>query len=134
MKPRIAPLPIMILMLLTACRSDPCPAGSVTYVPDTGSFPPTADGASLPIGTPVEVEIGRRTIQVDRIVRGPLCNENWSGTVYVACDVQIAAWDPEGAPTFLKGCDFTVEPETVVYVAAHNNSAYYQGCSCHTGE
>jgi hypothetical protein len=77
------------------------------------------------------VVIGRSEIQVDKVVEGPLCNDNWSGTVFVACNVQVYPWTEE--PTFLKDCQLNIEPQTVVYVAYHNNTAYYNGCSCHTG-
>lgn len=70
----------------------------------------------------------------DKVVSGPLCNDTWRGTVYVTCDAQVAAWSDAKAPEFLKGCDLEVEPGTVVYVEAHYNTAYYEGCSCHTGE
>ncbi len=52
--------------------------------------------------------------------------------VYVTCNVQVYPWVEE--PTFLKNCNLKIEPGTVVYVAYHNNTAYYNGCSCHTGE
>ena len=87
-----------------------------------------------PFASPVEVEIGRSKIMADKVVSGPLCNDTWSGTVYVTCDARVAEWSDEKAPEFLKGCNLEVEPGTVVYVAAHYNTAYYEGCSCHTGE
>jgi hypothetical protein len=68
---------------------------------------------------------------VDRVVEGPLCNGTWSGTVYVTCNVQVYPWEEK--PTFLKDCDLTIEPGTVVYVADHGDEPYYKGCSCHTG-
>jgi len=80
------------------------------------------------------VEIGGKQMLVDMVVSGPLCNDTWQGTVYVTCAVQVAKWNEDENPTFLKGCNFTVEPGTIVYVAAHNDVAYYNGCSCHTGE
>jgi hypothetical protein len=67
---------------------------------------------------------------VDQVISGALCNGDWSGTVYVACDVQVLAWEDQ--PTFLKDCDLSIEPGTVVYVAYHNDAPYYNGCSCHT--
>ena len=76
--------------------------------------------------------IGGKTINVDKVVEGPLCNDAWSGTVYVTCSVQVYAW--QETPTFLKNCNLSIAPETVVYVAYHNDTAYYTGCSCHTGE
>jgi hypothetical protein len=80
----------------------------------------------------VTVDVGGKQLSVDRVVSGPLCNDDWHGTVYVSCDVQVAEW--HDSPTFLKDCQLNVKPGTVVYVAAHNNTAYYQGCSCHTAE
>jgi hypothetical protein len=122
-------------LLLSACASTPyiCP----TPIPGTPRFIETPPG-SLP--TPVhandsaqtQIGIGRQTILVDRVVEGPLCNDSWSGTVYVTCNVQVYEWLEQ--PTFLKDCNLIIEPSTVVYVAYHNNAAYYNGCSCHTGE
>jgi hypothetical protein len=78
-----------------------------------------------------QVEVSGREMQVDKVVEGALCNDTWSGTVYVKCDVQVYPWVEE--PTFLKDCQLNIEPQTVVYVAYHNDTAYYNGCSCHTG-
>jgi len=78
------------------------------------------------------MEIGGRTIPIDKVVEGSLCNGAWVGTVYVTCNVQVFAWEEQ--PTFLKDCDLSIAPDTVVYVAYHNNTAYYNGCACHTGE
>ena len=86
----------------------------------------------IPASSPSEVWIGSRTLAVDKLVSGPVCNDTWSGTVYVGCDVKVPAW--QETPTFWKDCALEVEPGTLVYVAAHNNAAYYQGCSCHTGD
>jgi len=84
----------------------------------------------------VEVEIQGRLVKVDKVVDYPLCNDNWSGVVYVSCDARVAEGelDENANPLFLKGCDLEIAPNTVVYVAAHNDAAYYKGCSCHTGE
>lgn len=71
-------------------------------------------------------------IQVDKVVEGPLCNDTWSGNIYVACNVQVYPWKEN--PTFLEDCELNIKPGTVVYVAYHNDTAYYNGCSCHTGE
>jgi len=75
-------------------------------------------------------------VQVDKLVDYPLCNDTWSGTVYVSCDAQVAdaELDAEENPLFFKGCDLNIAPNTEVIVAAHNDQAYYKGCSCHTGE
>jgi hypothetical protein len=75
-------------------------------------------------------------MEVDKIVDYPLCNDDWSGTVYVSCDARVAEaeLDADANPLFFKGCNLNIAPNTVVYVAAHNDAAYYKGCSCHTGE
>lgn len=80
----------------------------------------------------MEVSIGGKLTLVDKVVDGPLCNDQWRGTVYVGCDVQVMEWSD--TPLFLKGCDLSIAPRTVIYVAYHNDAAYYNGCSCHTGE
>jgi len=86
--------------------------------------------------TPVMVEVKGKMVEVDKLVDYPLCNDNWSGTVYVSCEAQMADadLDADENPLFFKGCNLNIEPNTVVYVAAHNDAAYYKGCSCHTGE
>ena len=94
-----------------------------TPAPDTGE-------------TPLMVEVKGKMMEVDQLVDYPICNDNWSGTVYVSCDAQVAdaELDADENPLFFKGCDLNIEPNTVVYVAAHNDAAHYKGCSCHTGE
>jgi hypothetical protein len=86
--------------------------------------------------TPITVEINGKKIEVDKLVDYPLCNDDWRGIVYVGCEAQIAEVenDPNENPLFFRGCDLDIEPGTVVYVAAHNDTPYYKGCSCHTGE
>ncbi len=90
--------------------------------------------AAGPAPTPVVVEIRGRMVQVDKLVDYPFCNDQWHGTVYVSCEAQVAEWDPEIGSRFLEGCQLDIEPNTVVYVAAHNDEPFYKGCSCHTGE
>ena len=123
------------LFILAACGEKPSVCPQVTGTPD-----PTLSLDDLlaitatpgPALAPLTVQIGGREVTVDKLVQGPLCNDAWSGTVYVTCDAQVAGWQDE--PLFFKGCDLAIEPGTVVYVAAHNDTAYYKGCSCHTGE
>jgi hypothetical protein len=76
------------------------------------------------------MKINGKSITVDKVVDGPLCNDSWQGTVYVGCNVQVLEW--EETPLFLKGCNLSIAEGTIVYVARHNNAAYYEGCSCHT--
>ena len=125
------------VFFLAACERQKtvCPADYEMPVPAlqladliNSSGPPSPSG-------PIEVEIQGRRMQVDKLVDYPLCNDTWSGTVYVSCEAGVAAaeLDADANPLFLKGCNLNIAPGTVVYVAAHNNAAYYKGCSCHTG-
>jgi len=86
--------------------------------------------------TPVVVEIQGKMLEVDKLVDYPVCNDTWSGIVYVGCDAKVAEAkiDADENPLFFKGCDLNIQPNSVVYVAAHNDQAFYKGCSCHTGE
>lgn len=120
------------LFFLAGCGkpAPACPTPSGTPVHLT--LPPQELPSPTPGTAPVEVEIGGRNLTVDKVVEGPLCNDTWSGTVYVTCNVQVYAW--QETPTFLKDCNLNIAEDTVVYVAYHNDSAYYKGCSCHTGE
>jgi len=123
---------VMAMLFLSACgtQTPVCPTGTGT--PRYLTVPPDALPTPAPDPAPASVEIGGRTITVDKIAEGPLCNDTWSGTVYVTCNVQVYPW--EESPTFLKNCNLSIAPGTVVYVAYHNDTAYYNGCSCHTGE
>ena len=121
-----------VALLSTACerKATVCPEGSVTYISDMASFPKlSSDGSPAP----VEVEIRGKKMKFDRLVEGPFCNIKLSGKVYVGCDIQIFEWDKEGNHVFLKGCDFSVEPGSVIYVGKHNNAIFKKGCACHTG-
>jgi hypothetical protein len=122
------------LVALAACAQAPtCPPEQhpIRYL---DSAPPSSEAIAAPEPAVIttEVEIGGRLMKVDRVVEGQLCHDHWQGTVYVGCDVEVVRWDEQ--PLFLKDCDFSVEPGSVVYGASHNDAAYYNGCSCHTGE
>jgi hypothetical protein len=130
---------VIILLFLSACqrKNSVCPpvTGTSAVKPALSELillQPTAG----PTPAPMTVEIGGRMIEVDQLISGPLCNAEWSGTVYVGCNAIVAdaELDAEENPLFFKGCSLNIEPNTVVYVAAHNDAAYYKGCSCHTGE
>ncbi len=123
-----------LILLIAACQSasTACPQAAGTprwleILPESLPTPTRSVGSR-----PVMVEIGGKTIPVDKIVEGPLCRDTWSGVVYVSCGVQVYRWEEN--PFFLENCDLKIEPGTVVYVAYHNNAAYYNGCSCHTNE
>lgn len=135
MKVAIALIITSVLLLTSACqpREPVCPPDSIKRIPEAPPFPTVISPVDVePAITPVEVEVNGKIMLVDKIVRGPLCSGDWSGTVYVGCDIQIAAWEEEA--DFLEDCDLAIEPGTVVYVAAHDDEPYYKGCSCHTGE
>ena len=122
-------------LLLSGCRASAPACPPPTGTPEFLGFPlPPARPTPAPdlARDSVAVEIRGGTILVDQIIRGPLCNGGWSGTVYVTCDVQVLPW--EELPTFLSDCDLDIAPDTVVYVADHYDAPYYNGCSCHTGE
>ena len=131
MTSRATILLVAFLLLVTGCQdaTPVCPA--ITGTPDYLKTAPD----KLPTPTPgvvqYQVELGKKTLLVDKVVEGALCNDDWSGTVYVGCNVQVYPWVDE--PTFLKDCQLNIDPQAVVYVAYHNNTAYYTGCSCHTG-
>lgn len=115
----------------TVCAPDDKTSQAAFQLADLINQPPPASASSEPI----QVKIQGKSMDVDKLVDYPLCNDNWSGTVYVSCNVQVAEaeLDADSNPLFLKGCNLNIAPNTVVYVAAHNDAAYYKGCSCHTG-
>jgi hypothetical protein len=125
----------ILVFLVAACQPKALPCPPETGVPRYITALPTQD-SSMPTPSasqaPVTIEIAGKKVKVDKIVAGPLCNDHWSGTVYVTCNVQIFPWTEK--PTFLKDCNLEIEPGTVVYVAHHNNTPYYNGCSCHTSD
>jgi hypothetical protein len=121
----------LVCLLLAACQAEispTCEAGNLTYQSRETPFPVLA---STPATSEIiSMEINGKIIQFDQVIHGPLCNQNLSGTIYVACDVQIYKW--EETQNFLDDCDFKVADGTVIYVAAHNNTAYFNGCAaCH---
>jgi hypothetical protein len=122
------------LLLLSACqtRENTCPQVTGTRQYLTTPLEALSTPSPGPSPSPFLMEINGRTIPIDKVVEGPLCNDTWSGTVYVTCNVQVYPWVEQ--PTFLKNCRLTILPGTVVYVAYHNDAPYYNGCSCHTGE
>jgi hypothetical protein len=123
----------LVFFLVAACQpsAPACPPESVTYLQDVNSNP-AFDAQDSSQTAEQLVEINDQEMLVDQVVRGALCSGSWSGIVYVPCQIQIYAWEED--PDFLENCDLSIEPGTVVYVAAHNDEPYYQGCSCHTGE
>jgi len=116
----------------TVCAPDDETPQAALQLADLINQPPPASAFSEPI----QIEIQGKSMDVDKLVDYPLCNDNWSGTVYVSCNVQVAEaeQDTDKNPLFLKGCNLNIAPNTVVYVAAHNDAAYYNGCSCHSGQ
>ena len=123
----------MIIFAASACQpaAPACLPESVTYRPED-NFSQLAVALDEHNGDRQLVEINGKEIWVDQVIQGMLCSGSWSGTVYVPCQVQVYAWEED--PLFLENCDLDITPGTTVYVAAHNNEPYYQGCSCHTGD
>lgn len=137
MKTYIVLFLVSVALLSTACerKATVCSEGSVTYISDMAAFPKLSSTENpAKASGPVMVEVGGKQIKFDRLVEGPFCNIKLSGKVYVGCDIQIFEWDKEGNPVFLKDCDFSVEPGSVIYVGKHNNAMFKKGCACHTGE
>ncbi len=123
---------VLLLLLTSACQAaDVCPEGSVTYVDDPALL--HSQTAPDPAPKPSLVKIAGNEVVVDRVITGPVCDDVWSGKIYVACNIRLAQWKNGSKPNFFKNCNLKIEPATVVYVAAHNDAAYYNGCSCHTG-
>jgi hypothetical protein len=91
---------------------------------------------SNPTASPIELEIRGRKVTADQVVHGFVCDDQWSGTVYVDCDVEVPEYQTvsDEEANFWVGCDLQIEEKTVVYVAFHNDEVYYKGCSCHTNE
>lgn len=115
----------------TVCPSNEIPPEEALQLEDLIKRPPPISDSL----EPVEVVIRGQKTEVDKLVDYPLCNDNWSGTVYVSCEARAAEaeLDADSNPLFLKGCNLDIAPNTVVYVAAHNDAPFYKGCSCHTG-
>ena len=134
---------ILIMLLVLVLSLAACERNKTVCPPDVSVEQPPLKLSDLLLITPgpeqtlsnVEVQIGRKMVLVDKLVSGPICNDDWSGTVYVGCDAQVAEadLDADANPLFFKGCNLNIAPNTAVYVAAHNNEVFYKGCSCHTG-
>ncbi len=129
MKKYLSYILLCLALLLSACKAE-CPPERISYLDDVTLFPQITTAADLESdSSPTRIEIKGKETQVDRLITGPVCNDDWSGTVYVTCDIQIAAWETDAF--FFQGCDLDIEEDTVVYVEAHNNKEYTKGCSCH---
>jgi hypothetical protein len=122
---------VLLFFTATACKRESlvCPEDSGTPQPlPIADQAQSASGASGP-GT---VDVWGKMIEFDKVVHGSFCDDAWSGSVYVACDVQVAEWVEQ--PTFLDECSLSIAEGAVVYVADHNNEVFYNGCSCHYSE
>jgi hypothetical protein len=119
----------LLALTLAGCKSS-CPSGSVTYLADASLFPAfnEENEAAFPL-SPEQIELKGESVMVDRIISGPVCNDHWYGTVYVTCDIQVPAWEQD--PFFWQDCDLDIDEGTVVYVQAHKDKSYDNGCSCH---
>lgn len=127
----------LLLFLVSACGSGATGSSTTICPPAAGTpqrlqVPPEALPTATvgPSPTPVVMRLGGKDVRINKVVSGPLCNDAWSGNVYVTCDVQVYPWDKN--PTFFQGCNLQIAPGTVVYVASHNDAPYYNGCTCHS--
>ena len=122
-------LSLLVGLLLSACKAE-CPPERISYLNDAALFPQITSTVDFETNTsPTWIDIKGSEIRVDRVISGPVCNDTWSGMVYVTCDIQIAAWEID--PFFFQDCDLDIEEDAVVYVEAHNDKEYTKGCSCH---
>jgi len=133
MRIKLGVFSLLLVLLSAACQpvAPACHPESITYLAASNASYSPNDQDDQPTAVQL-IEINGREMLVDQVVRGTLCTGSWSGTIYVPCQIQIYAWEEN--PDFLENCALSIEPGTVVYVAAHNDEPYYQGCSCHTGE
>jgi hypothetical protein len=115
---------VLTSLLFVGCMSSSCPPDTVSYL----SHPYPAENLEM-INQPQVIELRRKEILVDEVITGPVCNDTWSGIIYVTCDIQVPAWDEEAF--FFQDCDLDIMEDTVVYVEAHRNKPYSEGCSCH---
>ena len=91
---------VILLILVSGCQESVPVCPTATGTPQYLVIQPDELATTTPSSVPFQVDIGGKSMQVDKVVAGPLCNDTWSGTVYVGCDVQVYAWQEE--PTFLK--------------------------------
>jgi hypothetical protein len=124
MKPAQITIIILLGLSLAACIGSTCPPDTVSYF----SPPYPAEDLEL-VAQPQLVDIKGEEIMIDEVITGPVCNDSWSGTVYVTCDIQVPAWEKDAF--FFQDCDLDIEESAVVYVEAHRDEPYYEGCSCH---
>ena len=119
-----------VVLLLSGCGAH-CPEGTIAYLSDISEmdFSDHQPSTSGTVSVDLRTLLGRKTINVDEVIRGNICGDTWGGTVYVTCEIEIPAW--EANPFFLADCPVTIEPNSTIYVQAHNDKAYQEGCSCH---
>ncbi len=79
----------ILLLLLTGCQEGKPACSVVTGTPQYLTVPPEVLATPIPGPSPIQYVIDGKTMQVDKVVEGPLCNDTWSGTVYVTCNVQV---------------------------------------------
>jgi hypothetical protein len=112
-------------VLLVSCQAE-CPPERISFIDDPEFFASYAVVENSAAGL---VEIRGSEVQMDRVITGPVCNDTWQGIVYLTCDIQLPAREDDAF--YFQDCDLTIEEGTVVYVEAHNDKGFNQGCSCH---
>ena len=123
----------VLVLLVTSCSAQ-CPDETLSYMSNWETSPISSvedSAASGSTSREVRTLLGllRKPVDFDQIVEGNICGDTWRGTVYVTCNISIPAWETN--PFFLEECPVSIESGSVVYVEAHRDKAYYEGCSCH---
>jgi hypothetical protein len=132
MKPTLQILALIVLaMLISACGETGCPEGTLAYIDDLSAVPAQIADSSNPASTTREIRafLGTKTVTFDEVIEGIICNDHWSGTVYVTCDIGIPTWEEDAF--FMRECPVEIDPDATVFVEAHRDKAYMRGCSCH---
>jgi hypothetical protein len=119
-----------IALILSGCGAQ-CPEGTISYLTDLSTVLVSPDDSPRfgPKTLEVRTLFGRKSVEFDEVIRGVICEDQWSGTVYVTCEIEIPAWKEN--PFFLQDCPISIDPNTTVYVEAHRDKSYHDGCSCH---
>jgi hypothetical protein len=121
---------VPFLLFAAACLPTPPPELLITRTPQPAvTTPSEIPQETTPSSSPMPIEIGNRTVDVDEVIHGFLCDDSWRGVIYVDGDVEVLPW--EGESTFLRECALVIEPGTIIYVAEHPGEVFYKGCSCH---
>lgn len=102
----------MIMLLLLACKPQAATPTAIRVANNTTAPTNTPTPSPTATSTPIYAEIRGEMLEVDQIAHGEICNEVWSGIVYVDGDILVE-----------EGCRLTIEPGTQIYVAANQDNS-----------